>query len=148
MSKSLHVFHFENIWDTCPEFLLMVARSFRRAWSYEPEPSSKSNLVRSNSLKSSSNEACSFLALWLERSRLNSYNNTTLVMRITTKIKELKVEEKMWWWIMAPEHLLQNKNTNALRGKTYSCNSPNASKYMLLGGTHYCSNHFSLKLIF
>lgn len=42
---------------------------------------------------------------------------------------------------MAPEHLLQNKNTNALRGKTYSCNSPNAFKYMHEYKSIYISQH-------
>lgn len=71
--------------STCPVFLMRVARSLRRDCSWDPPPSSISNLALSNSRKSSSNDACSLLALRLERSRLNSYN---FISRV-----------RSWWWI-------------------------------------------------
>lgn len=76
-AKSLDKNHIQR---TCPVLLMRVARSFSRDCSWDPLPSSISNLALSSSLKSSSSDACSFLALRLERSRLNSYNQPSLII--------------------------------------------------------------------
>nr|AFK48996.1 unknown [Medicago truncatula] len=53
----------------CPVFRLIDAFSFRSVCCSDSPPSSKSNPVRSNSLKSSKSEACSCFARRLERRR-------------------------------------------------------------------------------
>lgn len=81
---------------TCPVFLMREARSLRRDCSWDPPPSSISNLARSNSLKSSSRDACSLLALRLERSRLNSYNQPNLINTCIIACKAVNVQTSIY----------------------------------------------------